>query len=511
MSKKFSATVAGATIFLILISIFSKGIGFIREILFASRFGTTESYDLYLIAAVFPIVINTSLYYIGQNYFIPLYNKAIVAGEDKGAFVGKNFWMFVIGGTLLSAVLILVSDPLLNFYVGSSYIKNKELIKNIFNIITLSIPLGSGVAVLSSFINAEFEFRIPAYSNLILNIIIVIAVFVFSGKILIYSIPAGYLAGTILQLIFLLIYVKYVKNIRLKFKQNISIRMRPDKIIISIILIEVLGQLYLLIDRWFYPAVDAGGMSALSYAGNLFSLPISLVSVSFAAVLFPFLSKEISLKNEENYSLKIIESLKISSLIFIPVFVVLFFYGEIIIQLIYERGKFSHPDTIMTSDVLKVMSLGLIFFSGYSILNKSLFAAQKIKYLLIITIAAVILKVILSSVFIEYFRQNGLALSTAIVYFFFFSASIVVVLKSVKKVLTVFLHLIFYMVLSVLLIYILKIISPLFYPDSVLKDILSVFVYFILYLMSAVILDGEYIRKMNPLTRNKHVIPINVE
>ncbi|NUM61450.1 MAG: hypothetical protein HUU44_04770, partial [Ignavibacteriaceae bacterium] len=75
MSKKFTSTIAGASIFISLLGLISRGLGFIREIIFANNFGLEKEFDLYLVGAVLPITINTILLYIGQNYFIPEFQK----------------------------------------------------------------------------------------------------------------------------------------------------------------------------------------------------------------------------------------------------------------------------------------------------------------------------------------------------------------------------------------------------------------------------------------------------
>ena len=77
MNKKFTSSIAGASIFISSFMLVGKGVGFLREILYANYFGTNQQFDLYLVSAVFPITINTIIYFLGQNYFIPEYNKTL--------------------------------------------------------------------------------------------------------------------------------------------------------------------------------------------------------------------------------------------------------------------------------------------------------------------------------------------------------------------------------------------------------------------------------------------------
>ena len=71
MNRKFTSTIAGASIFITAVLLVGRGLGLIREVIFANYFGLSAEYDLYLVATVLPITINTIILYIAQNFFIP--------------------------------------------------------------------------------------------------------------------------------------------------------------------------------------------------------------------------------------------------------------------------------------------------------------------------------------------------------------------------------------------------------------------------------------------------------
>ncbi len=83
MKQKFTSTIAGASIFISIIGLLSRGLGFIREMIFANNFGLETEFDLYLVGAVLPITINTIILYIGQNYFVPEFQKLNVLIKAK--------------------------------------------------------------------------------------------------------------------------------------------------------------------------------------------------------------------------------------------------------------------------------------------------------------------------------------------------------------------------------------------------------------------------------------------
>ena len=99
MNNKVITSIAKATVLLTLFTILSKVIGLVREMIYARNFGLSSQFDLFLVSAVIPIVINTSIVYLGQHYFIPAYNHAKTNSEDEAyKFFSTTFWLsFLVG------------------------------------------------------------------------------------------------------------------------------------------------------------------------------------------------------------------------------------------------------------------------------------------------------------------------------------------------------------------------------------------------------------------------------
>jgi len=198
MSEKFASTIAGATILITGVGLVSKGFGFLREIVYANNFGLHSNFDIYLIGAVLPITLNTSVIYLAQNYFIPAYHNKLSLGKDKAEkFFSNTFWLFVILAGIFSIILFLISPFLIKSYLTNTNPQVHEAVLKIFNIFLLTIPLNAGFSILSAYFQSEYNFKAPAISSLFQNIIIILLVLVFTGALGVLTIPIGYLFGTI--------------------------------------------------------------------------------------------------------------------------------------------------------------------------------------------------------------------------------------------------------------------------------------------------------------------------
>lgn len=431
MTKKFSSTVAGAAVIITLVGLISRGLGIVRESVFAHNFGLSEDFDLYLVGAVLPVTINTILIYIAQNYFIPAYNRESKnRRESLSKFISGTLFFFSAGAIALTLVLYLFSQQIISFYLTNNSGNNFETALAFFRLFLFTIPASSAIAILSAYLQAKYEFTWPAVSQLFLNILTIVVVVFYSSRLGVYSIVYGFLAGIIAQLIFLLIKSK----VRLNLKFN-NLKQFPRNIYSSlglIIFIESISQLYLLADRYFSGYIITGGIAALNYASNVYLLPISIISVALSTALFPKLSNLSADLSFTEIELIIKKFVRINLLLFVPITFALWFWGDLFISILFQRGNFSKEDTEITFSALRLLAVSLVFYSSYSVFNKLLYALNMLKQLLIITLIGMGLKIILNFLFVKIMGYEGLALSTTVSYIFFFVSSFAVVASKIK-------------------------------------------------------------------------------
>ena len=253
---------------------------------------------------------------------------------------------------------------------------------------------------------------------------------VLNSKIGITSIAIGYLVGSVAQLIYLF-YSSEIKNIIFSNNKKYNWRLTDiaNSSLFMIIIIESIGQFYSIADRFFFSSVREGGISAINYAQILVSLPISIIAIPLSTALFPKISNDLYGISSIGIELTLKDSIKVTLLIFIPVFYIFNFFGIDIISLLLQRGKFNAGDSYTTAEVLRYLNLGLLFYAIYAIFNKVLYSAKLIRQLLYITLIGMMIKIFLNFYLVKLMNFNGLALSTSISYIFFFIASVSVIVK----------------------------------------------------------------------------------
>lgn len=401
--------------------------------IFASLFGLSEEFDIYLVGAVIPLTINTIILYLAQNYLIPTYNnlkRHETAFDDN--FLNVNYYLFVGGGFFIAVLLYLFSNSILNAYLPGIQNEKLNTVKIIFNIFLITIPINCASSILSAYQQLHFDFKHPAYSQLLLNISLIILIIIFTDTFGVYIIPVGYVFGSILQLLYLhkrtSISFKIAK-FYLLFKEY---RKFIPNTLIVIIIIESTSQLFLIADRYFYSYIPKGGIAALNYAQTIYLIPISILAIALSTAIFPQLANYISQKLTDDLERILNKSIMINVAIFVPITFIFLFYGDYFVKILFERGKFTTTDTLLVKEVLFYFSFSLIFYSVYSVINKVLYSVGLIHKLLYITIFGVIIKFILNYFLVHRYGQNGLALGTSFSYLFFFIVSTFLVIKYFK-------------------------------------------------------------------------------
>ena len=488
MSKRFTSTIAGASILITTVGLLSKGFGFFREVVYANSYGLETNFDIYLIGAAIPLIINTAVFFLAQNYFIPVYHKENKNSSIKSSdFINSSFWLFLISSIILTILLYLFTPLIISIYVPAAGEDLKELASKIFSFFLVTIPFNAVYSILASFLQAEFDFKNPAISALFQNIFIIFLVYFFDDILGIFAIPLGYLIGAIVQFLYLFVIASKKENFRIKkFVLQTSKSWIANYFFFFIVLIEVINQLYILIDRYFYGRVEPGGIASLNYSTVLFGLPIAIFSMALSTAIFPRFTKAFNNKDNESLERHFINGISINLLIFIPIAFIFYYYGNNLIKLMYERGKFTSSDTLMTYKILRVYAVSLIFYASYSIINKLIYGAGLIKQLLIITAFVFLLKVILNFTLVGNYQQEGLAGSTTLSYIALSIAGYIFIISKLKFKSTrkFFLNIIFYSISSLSSVIIAALLISLLSLEGLYRFFISVIIFLSVYLVN---------------------------
>ncbi len=185
-------------------------------------------------------------------------------------------------------------------------------------------------------------------------------------------------------------------------------------------------QLNIFINTSFALFLPAGSVTALSMAFHLWQLPVALFGVAMGMVILPTVSRLAEKKGEVANQLAI--GMRFVAFFALPSAVVLGIWGEQIVSVFFQRGRFDAQSSAITGQVLSAYSIGLLGYAGMKVLQPVFLALERPWAPAFLSLGSCLVSVTLNYCFVHVFGMGvtWLALTTAVMttlnfafYFFF--------------------------------------------------------------------------------------------
>lgn len=409
--------VAKATISLMIVTILSKVLGFMRELVLASFYGTSIYSDAYLIALNIPTVIFAAIGTAISTTFIPIYYESDkIGGKVKcNKFTNNVLNIAFILSLILSVVGFIFTDQLVKLFAIGFEGDTLKLTIDFTRILIFGIIFTSISEVIKGYLNANNNFSIPGImSGVPFNIMVIVAI-ILSAKINPYILPVGTLIAISSRFIF---QIPFAYKYGYKYKSYINIKDEDIKKMIWLLGPVFIGvavnQVNTMIDRTLASTLAVGSISALNYANRLNAFVLGVFITSIASVIYPMLSKLSSDDDKDNFCQSIVKSVNIVILLIIPISVGAIVLCNPIVKLLFQRGAFDLNATNMTSIALAMYSIGMIGFGLRDILGKVFYSLQDTKTPMINGAISMVMNILFNLVLVRYMGHSGLALGTSI-------------------------------------------------------------------------------------------------
>jgi putative peptidoglycan lipid II flippase len=425
----------------VLLTIVSRVTGLLREMAFAFFFGATELMDSWVIAFTIPNLAR-SLFGEGaaSSSLIPVYSQEL-ARDSKSAQQLASTAMTVVF-VILSCIVLAGEIVVWVWYGFFSPMSATALKLSLTGVMLPYMILICLEAIAGGVLNSHRHFWAPAFAPIILNVVMVSSLF-FGGWVLSLK-PDGQaylLACCVIVSGFLQLFTQLVplKMIGVHIEPAWHVRTEAFKKVIFLMAPMIIGltatQINTLMDKfialWFsssaekgmsflffgreiaYP-MHAGTVSRIFYAQRLYQLPFGVFGISLATVVFPVMSADAARKDTAALCATIAKGIKGAIFVALPATVGLILVRKPLISLLFQRGRFTAEDTILTAPIVVCYTLGLTGFFLQQICSKAYYSTQDSRKPMRTTLTAVLLDLILNLTLIWPMGAAGLALSTSL-------------------------------------------------------------------------------------------------
>lgn len=347
--------------------------------------------DIFFIAFKLP---NLFRRIFGEGAFTQSFLPSFVYAKDKGVFALSIGGIFV-GILFFLSLLVCLFSPLLTKFLAFGFPQDViTLASPIVRINFWYLLLVFIVTFLGTLLQYKNVFWVSAYNTTLLNLCMILALLYARDEDklqAVYCLSYGVLCGGIAQIalhfyplyrygFFKLFF--YSLPSMLSFIKNThkhSKRFKKDfKSFFSQFFPALLGssttQLLAFIETFIASFLSFGSISYLYYANRIFQLPLALFAIATSVALFPMIAKAIKYAQEDLALEKMSQAFWFLTLTLCACCIGGIILKEEIITLLYQRGSFSHSDTLATSNVFALYLLGLLPFGLSKILSLWLYS-----------------------------------------------------------------------------------------------------------------------------------------
>jgi len=160
--------------------------------------------------------------------------------------------------------------------------------------------------------------------------------------------------------------------------------------------------------------LEEGSVSWLYYADRLVQFPLGVFAIAISTASLPSLSRQVAENDLDEFKGTLGHALRLVFFISIPAMVGLIILGELIIQLLFERGAFDAQSTAMTARALVFYSLGLWAFSGIRVMVSAFYALQDTKTPVKVAVITLAANLLFSILLMGPLKHGGLALALSL-------------------------------------------------------------------------------------------------
>jgi putative peptidoglycan lipid II flippase len=173
-------------------------------------------------------------------------------------------------------------------------------------------------------------------------------------------------------------------------------------------------QINVLVSTLLATSQGTGAVSWLTYAFRIMSLPIGLFGVSIATAALPAMARHAAADDLDEIRRTVARSLGITLVLNVPATLGLLALAGPIVELLFERGRFTAADTQATAAALQLYAVGLIGYSAARIATPAFYALHQSRTAVGVSLAAIAANIGLSVLLVGQMGFRGLALATAL-------------------------------------------------------------------------------------------------
>ena len=413
---KKNNTVIGSAVLVMIVVLLSKFIGFLRQVVIASSYGSNLNTDIYFLSSDFMISLSGALLASLTTALVTIYIDISIKKnkESANAVASKMLTLFLlVGGVFI--LLTNIFTPIIAKILAPSYSPEAHnTLVSYLRIFSVTFIFTSFQSIYAAVLNANNSFVPGKLYGIVYNPIAIFMVLLFAGRFGINALVIAYFLGNIFQTLLL----KHLCHNTFSFKPSLDFKDESIKHLIILSLPLLLSNIFIqlngIVDKAICSLLGEGIASNYSYAYTLEQFITATITATLSLILLSKYATYVAEKNTEMVIKTFKESLSGLIILLIPITVVACVMSPEIVKIVYMRGQFDETAAYHTARALIGFAVGFGLIAIREMYIRLHFSYQDTKMPMIANIASVVLNAALSFILAKYVGVLGVSLATSL-------------------------------------------------------------------------------------------------
>ena len=424
-----------ASLLIMVASVISKLLGFAREAILVAVLGVGAVSDAFVYSFSLPTQVFSMILAAFSTGLIPMFTR--IENEEgtnsATSFLNNTINVMLVIGVIFVSILFFFTESSISILLPIADAEVLVYLVPFVKVTSFTILFAVIIQLLTGFLHVRQSFLIPALMGFPLNIVIILVIYLtqaFNIAILPYGIVLAYISQAVLILGY-----AYSKGFRYKPIFNLKDPHMRRMLVLALPLIigAAAGTLGSLVNNALASSTR-GGLTLINHATRIGGMVEGIFGLAIITVMYPSLSKAISLKQYEKAKREYGEAFISEMLFIVPSAFGIMLLANPIVRFVCLRGEFTEADAVALTPILFAYAFGIIAISLHNLNVRVFYSYQDTRTPMILSLTIIAIQIVLGLVLTQFIGLPGITLAMTIA----FTAGVLVEFFFLKKLFKTF-------------------------------------------------------------------------
>ena len=400
-----------------LFTLIGRSMGVVQRLVMARYFGTDMEADAYTLA--FGSIVFTIALFPQQLLapFLPLFAERREKEGDAAAWrlAGSVGTLLVAALILVSATGMLLAPALAGWASSFTSAATTQLAGRLVRVMMPAAFFIGLSALLALLLHAYKRFTLPAMGDTLNKVMLIVCLVLAYRFLGIHGLALGVVVGAVAG------FALLAFGLRDRFREfRFGVDWRDPALrqlgflMLPILASAAIAQVRTIIDYKFASGMASGSAASINYARVLVDTLVLLVPTAVGAAIYPFFSDQTAARDRTTMSETLMRALRMMVFLFVPITLALIALRTPVVQLLFQRGKFTQDSVALTVAPMSYYAAGLTVFAMEIMLMRFYFALKNTLTPAVIGALCVLVHLAVILIFKDSLQNASMALAATV-------------------------------------------------------------------------------------------------